>query len=322
MTASTRALLARLQIYRGDTVDEEMESRPLPQPPHQHPPLAADVVLTRRVALLQKRLHALEDENSGLRLELKAAETYAASRNLPTAAISLLDFQYLLEECGRAMHAEGEQVEGRTRTCDALVHALRQLYSLKSFMKALDGLHEAYRRLQRKGIELALENFVEEVSMDRVRTAAMELIMRFDILEERRTQSVDEYASLLRSFANAIGVAVSRAMLYFGKSGKESQQTPSLLSAMQQVVREALNVSRHVEEDAATSFTRNFGVNSTLLKRLHSMSLLMVPPHAAPTIMELQAMTGEVMNVELRHQDSCYDACALSLQTALSLLRD
>ncbi|EAN94713.1 hypothetical protein TcCL_NonESM00404 [Trypanosoma cruzi] len=324
MLSSARALLARLEIYRGDRAEEEeKELQPLPEPPRQHPPLAVDAVLTRRVALLRKRLNALREENGGLRREIEAAERTIATHSLPTAAILMLGFQCVLEECSRALQSEGEHVHETSLMRDALVHALQQLYSLKSFMKTLDSLHEAYRQVQREGVQLVLENYVGGISEDDVRTAAAELIVRYDVLEERRMQSVSEYNLLQRSFANAVGVAVSRAMLHVGKSKQASQQTLSLLSATQQVVLGALDVFRHLERDVATSFARGVSVNAALLKRLHAISLSMVPQHTAPTTADLQAMTDGVADTDIeQRRDGCYDACVQSLQAALFLLVD
>ncbi|EKF39492.1 hypothetical protein MOQ_000279 [Trypanosoma cruzi marinkellei] len=329
MLSSARALLARLEIYRGDKAKEEEEEKeekelqPLPQPPRRHPPLAVDAVLTRRVALLRKRLNALKEENGGLRREIERAERKIATHSLPTAATLMLGFQCVLEECSRALQSEGEHVQETSFMRDALIYALQQLYSLKSFMKTFESLHEAYRQVQREGVQLVLENYVGEILVDDIRRAAAELIVRYDVLEERRMQSVSEYSLLQRSFANAVGVAVSRAMLHVGKSKQAGQPALSLLSAMQQVVLKALDVFRYLERDVATSFSQGVGVNEVLLKRLHAISLSMVPQNAEPTTAELQAMTGGVAEMDMDQRgDDCYDVCVQSLQAALFLLED
>ncbi|ORC88036.1 uncharacterized protein TM35_000192800 [Trypanosoma theileri] len=314
MTSSTWALLSRLEVYR------EAEEQPAPLPPQPYPPLSTNKVLSRRMSLYQKRVKELELENNELRMRFEAVQTSPAAMNTRTSASVLLGCQQILRECCRILQTEGTESHEALNVRSTIVRALEDLFSIRSFCNTFSIMYAEYHQLKKDGIQLVLENYVGDISPEKVQMLAKEILLRFEFLIERVMRSIEEYTSLQRHLCNSLGEVVSCVILHVGRY-HEKPHAIVLLTTLQGIVDQTLNLTISTEEDVA-GFKRDAGVDETLLRKLHAMSVEIVPQRASLSLTELQTMAIERTKLDLNQRIISYNTLEQSLQRAMAILTD
>ncbi|KAH9600647.1 hypothetical protein LSM04_009196 [Trypanosoma melophagium] len=314
MTSSTWALLSRLDVYR------ETEEQPVPLSPQPYPPLSTNKVLTRRVSVYQKRVKDLENENNELRMRLEAVQTQPTAMSTQMNASVLLGCQQMLRECSHILQTGGKEPNEASNVRSAMVRALESLFSVRSFCNTFDIMYVEYHQLKKEGIQLVLENYVGDISAEKVQMLAKEILLRFEFLEERVMRSIEEYASLQRHLCNSMSEVVSCVFLHVGRYHAKPHTTV-LLATLQEIVAQTLSVTISTEEDVA-SFKRDASVDETLMRKLHAMSVEIVPQRASLSLTELQAMAIERKKLDMNLRIISYDSLEESLQKAMTILSD